>query len=984
MSILAICSLLLVISFTIDSQRDEQLSRPVFVPPRLPSLQCPIGLSFDYRISPHYTVDDDDGGLTLQQAIRCLEEPVTHVRHVILVDPRILAADCILDSDPSYRRTCIGLAERYFFAVQSSANPYITYLDAIHAREVVDDDIPDLPLTAADGRWGYFHDVLEEGEWTIPLCGTWVSDNRWVVCPEDVLWATTLFTDNTNRNYESMIHALLHSIEKNCPHLRKSHGVILHYGSEGRGGGGDISLLEDSVLNVSILNIPTIPPWIHGSDASMNFIRTEFFNDWNVTEPYVMLVDADIIFLEDPLPWLSPRHLRMAQATTVDTAVEAFNHLDNWLMHGFDSEGEKCMHHYSGEDTYWFYNGGQVWGPRDVLEMFLITEKQHALIDIGGGGTLHYRDMFMMSMAYYSMDPPFLELPMELNLDSALIQKHLDWACKYLRGPVVAYHYHERINAKGVVTVPPGGNHCLSLQNLRKNVAFTTNPSTRSPPSAPAAVVLAPPTYDDLLLTLHRHLLHKSEALVIHQHTRKAGGGELRNLAYQSGLYSQGGCEIQNSCLAPDDCTDGKVLYLTSVRDPVSRLESDFNWEGPGGSQPWAMTTWPSRLRSGPVEDWTLGDWHAWMQWPEEGLGVLSSDLPGVRVRGLYLPNYATMLLGSLSSVPQSDGGFTAPVGFHDVPCPTNTLPCQPRMVRRITDRAETAQMLERAKRVLEQQFALAVPFEEVSSSYFWEYVTDRTGGEDITHNPRPVVHKNPHVYTFPEEIRERILQENWADQELYEFTQRLHRERDPCYKSQGWPAKPVIFLISMHKTGTTTWKAMMEDLGYQVVHADSHSEVPSPKTWQRRLACDRIASKIEHSNAYQDIPWFLFYREAAEILPNARFVFIDRPEDEWLASATHHFTSRPPSPWRGHLYGEECNTAPNVALPSSCQEVMLRTYREHNQAVTEFFEHPLRSHRFMRLDIHNLTHLEALRHALFVGYTGGNVPQWEWKNRSE
>mmetsp|Transcript_19648 Transcript_19648/g.75387 ORF Transcript_19648/g.75387 Transcript_19648/m.75387 type:complete len:349 (+) Transcript_19648:41-1087(+) len=265
---------------------------------------------------------------------------------------------------------------------------------------------------------------------------------------------------------------------------------------------------------------------------------------------------------------------------------------------------------------------------------------------------------------------------------------------------------------------------------------------------------------------------------VVHLHVRKSGGGELRRWMIESGLYSEDGdsCELGNSAFDPTSCFDPDTIYLTTIRDPVSRFESDFNWEGPNGSEPGAADQWAERLGIA-TEEWETGGeelYKRWMRWPQS-MALLDAVPAGVRPRGVYIPNYATMMLGADYDL-LTDGGFTSPVATSSgLKC--QRKPCAPKKIKRITDREEMERVLENAKRAI-VSLDLALPMEELSQDRipFFEYVSAHTG-QEVTAGVS--VHKNVHKVRFPEAIREEILADNWADQELYEFTKRVYQMTD-------------------------------------------------------------------------------------------------------------------------------------------------------------------------------------------------------------
>ena len=173
------------------------------------------------------------------------------------------------------------------------------------------------------------------------------------------------------------------------------------------------------------------------------------------------------------------------------------------------------------------------------------------------------------------------------------------------------------------------------------------------------------------------------------------------------------------------------------------------------------------------------------MRWPRD-LSHLDEFAVGVRPRGVYIPNYATMMLGG-SYGGRTDGGFTPPVGFAHLPCEPGG--CIPMKIRRITGRAEMEEVLERAKRAI-LTLDLAIPVEALGQRVpFFEYVSAQTG-KDVSRLPENPVHQNEHRVRFPPSIRAQVLEDNWADQELYEFTRSVYEKTIQTFGEDGaYPA---------------------------------------------------------------------------------------------------------------------------------------------------------------------------------------------------
>ncbi|WP_124980915.1 sulfotransferase family protein [Nonlabens xiamenensis] len=142
---------------------------------------------------------------------------------------------------------------------------------------------------------------------------------------------------------------------------------------------------------------------------------------------------------------------------------------------------------------------------------------------------------------------------------------------------------------------------------------------------------------------------------------------------------------------------------------------------------------------------------------------------------------------------------------------------------------------------------------------------------------------------------------------------------------------KQKVFVIGLHKTGTTSLGKALQRLGYRVCgsHKTAYDYVNVEQD-VRDYLMDRAEDHFKEFNAFQDTPWFLLYKNLYERFPNAKFILTLRDRESWLRSAQSHFKKHP-FPFHDILYA---NHNP-VEHPAIYREV----FDTHNENVLDFFK---------------------------------------------
>ena len=138
--------------------------------------------------------------------------------------------------------------------------------------------------------------------------------------------------------------------------------------------------------------------------------------------------------------------------------------------------------------------------------------------------------------------------------------------------------------------------------------------------------------------------------------------------------------------------------------------------------------------------------------------------------------------------------------------------------------------------------------------------------------------------------------------------------------------AKPKVFCVGFHKTGTKSLARALQILGYRVTGPDGARD---PRIAERALpmALD-IASRFD---AFNDNPWSVLFREMDGAFPGSRFILTQRSPDSWIASVVRHFGDER-TPMREWIYG------PGRGAPRGNEHAYLDRYRRHNADVIAYF----------------------------------------------
>lgn len=138
---------------------------------------------------------------------------------------------------------------------------------------------------------------------------------------------------------------------------------------------------------------------------------------------------------------------------------------------------------------------------------------------------------------------------------------------------------------------------------------------------------------------------------------------------------------------------------------------------------------------------------------------------------------------------------------------------------------------------------------------------------------------------------------------------------------------KNKIFIISLHKTGTTCLSRFFEKMGYLVTGPDTHLFTPALNNDYKEI--DKF---IKCYDVFQDDPWYMIYPYLYKNFPNAKFIFLERDETSWIKSVQNFYgRDKYNNANRRRFYGD--------ADTISNKTDYLKKYRFHNQQVKDYFK---------------------------------------------
>ena len=142
-----------------------------------------------------------------------------------------------------------------------------------------------------------------------------------------------------------------------------------------------------------------------------------------------------------------------------------------------------------------------------------------------------------------------------------------------------------------------------------------------------------------------------------------------------------------------------------------------------------------------------------------------------------------------------------------------------------------------------------------------------------------------------------------------------------------GDDMRTKVIGAGLNKTGTKTLQHHLTRWGYR----HRSYELDAFNKW-RAGEVEDLLEEMEDADSFEDWPWPLLYREAAERFPEAKFVLTIRKDPEtWFRSLCKMAVRMGPlDDYEKYVYG--------YSMPQGHRDEHLAIYERHNREVVEFF----------------------------------------------
>lgn len=203
---------------------------------------------------------------------------------------------------------------------------------------------------------------------------------------------------------------------------------------------------------------------------------------------------------------------------------------------------------------------------------------------------------------------------------------------------------------------------------------------------------------------------------------------------------------------------------------------------------------------------------------------------------------------------------------------------------------------------------------------------------------------------------------------------------------------KPKVFCVGRNKTGTTSLKKVMSELGYVV--GDQRTAEKMIKQWGQR-DFKRLLKYCRTAQFFQDIPFSLpFTFQAVDMhFPGSKFILTVRDEEAWYESMRKfHLSERVHGDkalslellkdaeycYKGFAYDTKVLVYDLPEDDPYHRETLLDHYRYHNKMVKDYFRN--RPGDLLILDVSEPDAYQKLCEFLGKPYSSSNIFPWENK----
>ncbi|WP_230279981.1 sulfotransferase family protein [Croceicoccus sp. Ery15] len=139
---------------------------------------------------------------------------------------------------------------------------------------------------------------------------------------------------------------------------------------------------------------------------------------------------------------------------------------------------------------------------------------------------------------------------------------------------------------------------------------------------------------------------------------------------------------------------------------------------------------------------------------------------------------------------------------------------------------------------------------------------------------------------------------------------------------------KTKVFCIGFQKTGTSSMRDALQQLGYRVVGVFGRD---TPLDDLRAGFVETGLAIARDYDAVEDMPWPLMFRELDAAFPGSRFILTLRETDKWYKSIAGHFGDNP-------YHIQQLTYGDDAPAPVGHEARYREVYDAHNKDVIEYF----------------------------------------------
>ena len=156
---------------------------------------------------------------------------------------------------------------------------------------------------------------------------------------------------------------------------------------------------------------------------------------------------------------------------------------------------------------------------------------------------------------------------------------------------------------------------------------------------------------------------------------------------------------------------------------------------------------------------------------------------------------------------------------------------------------------------------------------------------------------------------------------------------------------RPLVFIISYHKTGTRSVHDYLERLGMRgllwpvFVNCGIHyAELLTPYVGDSRHCVAALAPVLARYDFFGDVPFPGLHECLAETFPASRFIVVEREPEKWWDSLSRHWNLSEGDHVFGALEAIQYGLPVGSVVKPSDRDALIRNYCEHLDAVNRTF----------------------------------------------